>query len=413
MPQANTKQQTSVRMFLPAKPSQWVLWCVYNVLRFSLPLENRLHIDPQDLERLRKVTAGCGVILTPNHADEADPQVCLELSRRSRRRFIFMGNREAFDEYRGAAGWGLQRIGMFSVERGGHDVAAKDFAVEVTRLGKDVLVIFPEGEIFYLNDSVQPFHSGAIDIGIKAVIEERKTRPEYEAYIVPMAIKYNYVRPISQLLEKRVSEMEKRLSRDMSGHALRKRLLVLVSELLQRQELAYKVKSDSEKFERLNDHVKFVRHSILAQIDEKYSGIANAQGRTIDRAWQISDHLRDLINESTATHRAIYEQDLNSLQEVAHMVSWKPDYINENPSEDRLAELLIKLEREVFKVKRPRPLGQRNVYLRIGEPVALSQYLADYKENPHAVRHHVAEHLRERIQTLLDNVLASTVSKPQ
>lgn len=400
-------------MFLPAKPSHWVLWCVYNVLRFSLPFENRLHVDPQDMERLQKVTAGSGIILTPNHADEADPQVCLELSRRSRRRFIFMGNREAFDEYRGAAGWGLQRIGMFSVERGGRDVAAKDFAVNVTKLGKDVLVIFPEGEIFYLNDSVQPFHSGAIDIGLKAVLEERKTRPEYEAYVVPMAIKYNYVRPISQLLEKRVSEMERRLSRDMSGHAVRKRLLVLVSELLQRREITYKLKSDSEKFERLSDHVKFVRHSILSQIDERYSGIANAQGRTIDRTWQISDHLRDLMNEATAGHRAIYQQDLDSLQEVAHMVSWKPDYINDNPSDDRLAEVMIKLEREVFKVKRPRALGQRNVYVRIGEPVALSQFLDEYKENPHAVRHHVAEHLRERIQSLLDNVLVSSVSKPQ
>jgi 1-acyl-sn-glycerol-3-phosphate acyltransferase len=324
-----------------------------------------------------------------------------------------MGNREAFDEYRGAAGWGLQRIGMFSVERGGRDVAAKDFAMNVTQLGKDVLVIFPEGEIFYLNDSVQPFHSGAIDIGLKAVLEERKTRPEYDAYIVPMAIKYNYVRPISQLLEKRVSEMEKRLSRDMSGHAVRKRLLVLVSELLHRREIAYKVKSDSEKFERLSDHVKYVRHAILTQIDERYSGIANAQGRTIDRTWQISDHLRDLMNEATAGHRAIYQQDLDSLQEVAHMVSWRPDYINDNPSDDRLAEVMIKLEREVFKVKRPRALGQRNVYVRIGEPVALSQFLDDYKENPHAVRHRVAEHLRERIQSLLDNVLVSNVSKPK
>jgi len=280
--------------------------------------------------------------------------------------------------------------------------------VDVTRLGKDVLVIFPEGEIFYLNDSVQPFHSGAIDIGINAIIEERKTRPDWDAYIIPMAIKYRYARPIANLIEKRVQEMERRLSRDRSGHAIRKRLLLLVSDLVQRQEMAHKLQSDSERFERLSDHVRHVRHAILSKMDEKYSGIARPQARTIDRAWQISDHLRDMMNEATAGHRAVFAKDLDALEDVARMVSWNPDYIDDNPSDERLAEVMTKLEREVFRIKRPRPLGKRNVYLRIGEPIALSQFLAEYKENPHAIRHRVAEQLREEIQSLLDNILVST-----
>jgi len=403
MPEAKERKQ-SPRLFLPAKPSDLVLWCVHNVLRFSLPFRNRVHIHERDLDMLRRLPPGAGIILTPNHADEADPTVCLELSRRCRRRFIFMGNREAFDEYRGAAGWGMQRIGVFSVERGGHDVAAKNFAVDITRLGKDVLVIFPEGEIFYLNDSVQPFHSGAVDIGLQAVIEERKQRPDWDAYLVPMAIKYSYARPITKLLERRVQEMEKRLSRDMSGYALRKRLVLLLSELLQREELAHKVQSDSDRYAQLTDRVTRVRHAVLAELELKYAGVAAAQARTIDRAWQISDHVRDMMNEATAMHRLQYQQDLNSLQDVAHMVSWKPEYINDNPSEERLAEVVLKLEREVFRIKRPRPLGVRNVFLQIGEPLPLSQFLSDYQTTPHVVRHNVAEQLREKIQSLIDSI---------
>jgi len=68
---------------------------------------------------------GSGVILAPNHADETDFKVCLVLSRRCGRRFLFMMNHEAFDEGFGTAGWWLQRLGAFSVERGGKSEGAK------------------------------------------------------------------------------------------------------------------------------------------------------------------------------------------------------------------------------------------------------------------------------------------------
>ena len=98
-------------------------------------------------------------------------KACLELSRRCRRRFLYMMNREAFDEGLGLAGWWLQRLGAFSVERGGHNEVAKRFAIDVVKRGEEVLVIFPEGEIYYLNDLVQPFKSGAVEIGMQAVVE--------------------------------------------------------------------------------------------------------------------------------------------------------------------------------------------------------------------------------------------------
>ncbi len=69
--------------------------------------------------------------------------------------------------------------------------------------GQEVLVIFPEGEIYYLNDLVQPFKSGAVEIGMQAVVEARQTRPDWTAYLVPMAIKYRYRQPIGPLLERR------------------------------------------------------------------------------------------------------------------------------------------------------------------------------------------------------------------
>ncbi|HMB03429.1 MAG TPA: 1-acyl-sn-glycerol-3-phosphate acyltransferase, partial [Isosphaeraceae bacterium] len=218
--------------FRPAKPWGWVIWAVQTFIRIDLAWRNRLRLEPRDLGVLRDLPPGAGIILTPNHADETDFKVCLELSRRCGRRFLFMMNREAFDEGFGAAGWWLQRLGAFSVERGGDTAEAKRYAIEVVERGREGLVIFPEGEIYYLNDLVQPFKSGAVEIGMQAVVEARRTRPDGTAYLVPMALKYRYREPIAPILERRTRSMERRLHRRMSGLSLQRRLVDILADLL-------------------------------------------------------------------------------------------------------------------------------------------------------------------------------------
>src|SRR6185437_14875463 len=185
---------------------------------------NRLRIEPRDLEVLRGLPSGAGAILVSNHADETDMRACLELSRRCDRRFLYMINSEAFDEGFGSAGWWLQRLGAFSVERGGRNEQAKRYAIDAVKRGREVLVVFPEGEIYYLNDLVQPFKSGVVDIGMQAVVESRQTRPDWTAYLVPMAIKYRYRQPIDPILERRTRLMEQHLFRRIQGDSLPRRL---------------------------------------------------------------------------------------------------------------------------------------------------------------------------------------------
>src|SRR5512132_2528330 len=277
--------------FRPAKPWGWVIWAVQTFLRIDLAWRNRLHLEPRDLGVLRDLPPGAGIILTPNHADETDFKVCLDLSRRCGRRFLFMMNREAFDEGFGVAGWWLQRLGAFSVERGGDTAEAKRYAIEVMERGQEVLVIFPEGEIYYLNDLVQPFKSGAVDIGMQAVIEARRTRPGWTAYLVPIALKYRYREPIAPILERRTRSMERRLRRRLSGLSLQRRLADILADLLHRQELAHHLKPDADRLTELSERVQEVRKAILWQTEERYAGATvNPQAQTMDRAWRLSSY---------------------------------------------------------------------------------------------------------------------------
>ncbi len=392
--------------FRPAKPCGWVIRAVQTFLRFELAWRNRLHFEPRDLDVFRAVPQEAGIILAANHADEADFKVCLELSRRAGRRFLFMMNREAFDEGYGVAGWWLQRLGAFSVERGGlHNEDAKRYAIEMVMRGREVLVIFPEGEIYYLNDLVQPFKSGAVDIGIRAVVEARRTRPDWTAYLVPMALKYRYREPIARILDRRTRLMEQRLNRRIAGLSLQRRLAQIMADLLRRQELSHHLTPTADGLTELGERVQEVRKAILSQTETRYAGAAaGPASQTMDRAWRLSSYLRDLLAHGGPFGGEDGEQartDLASSESVARMGGWQPQYTDEGASQERLAETVIKLEREVYRTKRPRQLGRRDLFLRIGEPIDVGRHVPDYLRDARAVRHSIAEGLRDKIQELL------------
>jgi hypothetical protein len=393
--------------FRPAKPWGWVIRGVQTYLRFDLAWRNRLLLEPHDLEVLRALPRGAGLILAANHADETDFKVCLELSRRSGRRFLFLMNREAFDEGHGVAGWWLQRLGAFSVVRGGlHIEEAKRYAIGVVMRGKEALVIFPEGEIYYLNDLVQPFKSGAVEIGMQAVVEARLTRPDWTAYLVPMALKYRYREPIAPILERRTRLMERRLDRRLTGLSLQRRLARIMADLLRRHELAHHLTPTADRLTALGERVQEVRKAILSEAEARYAGAAASHpARTMDRAWRLSSYLRGLLARRGPPGAEAREQvrtDLASSESVAQMGGWQPQYTDEDPSQERLAEMVIKLEREVYQTKRPKQLARRDLSLRIGEPIDLSRYIPDYLRDAQVVRRSLAEQLRDKIQHLLE-----------
>ncbi len=390
--------------FYPAKFSGGLLVFAQGLNSVSLSRKNKIIISPADLKTLKKIPRGCGVILTPNHADEMDPRVCFELARKIGRRFVFMANREAFEEMHGFVGWALQKMGCFSVERGGKDLAAKDYAVNVLKKSKEFLVIFPEGEIFYLNDSVQPFHSGAIDIAMKAMLEKEEKDPAYKVYLVPMSIKYRYKDKLEAVFDQRLSKLEEVLGMMCpSAESIESRLFKVLSRALKRKEDELNLcPQDCAQNEELAARIKNLRESLLNEVGEKHKDSYRDQARTLDKAFQLSAHLRERLSQTqSCEHRVEYREDLVKMKELQHLVSLRPEYVEANPSQERLAELLIKLEREVLGVLRPVQLGRREVHVKVGEPVNMKSYLPKYLEDPHALRHELAEDLREKIQSFI------------
>src|ERR1700687_711410 len=117
-----------------------------------------LEVEARGVERLRAlVEQGAGLLLTPNHAGHADPFVLWEAADLLGLPFYFMTAWQVFAMRTWLGRRMLQHYGCFSVDREGTDLRAFKRAVQILSEEVHPLVIFPEGEVYHVNDRVTLF----------------------------------------------------------------------------------------------------------------------------------------------------------------------------------------------------------------------------------------------------------------
>lgn len=404
MTQTNSNENS--RPFIPEKPSEAFIRAAQEVVHAQLQHQTPVYLSAQDLNKLKELPKQSGLILAPNHADETDPRLCLELSRLSGKRLISMCNREAFDELFGLAGYVLQRLGHFSVERGTHDTRAIEHAIEVVERGSDGLVVFPEGEIFYLNEEIQPMHAGAIEIGMQALQRRRTEDENWQAFVIPVAIKYHYPENIESLLERRLTRLESHLLLPHLDAAPAVRLQAIQSKLLQKQIKAQELPVDPAAFDTLLAEIKAAETALIAKVEARHKDLSTYQKHLIDQAWQLEAELRnDIATSRDPAEKRGLQADLDRLKEVAQLESWDPQYYQSRQSQDRLAEALLKMERELYHIHRPKQLARRNAHIKLGEPIKLADYLIDYDKDAKALRHDLTQKLHDKIQEMIEELV--------
>jgi hypothetical protein len=67
--------------------------------------------------------------------------------------------------------------------------------------------------------------------------------------------------------------------------------------------------------------------------------------------------------------------DLEAARLCARSVAFQDDYLLQDPTPERMAETLIKLEREVLGKDVRAPLGKRRAIIRIAPPLDVQEYL--------------------------------------
>jgi 1-acyl-sn-glycerol-3-phosphate acyltransferase len=349
-----------------------------------------VRIEVQGVEHLREAAAAnYGVLITPNHPSHADPFALLGAADQLRLPLHFMTAWQVFAGTHWLGRRVLRQHGCFSVNREGHDLRAYRRSVSLLEQ-RQPLVIFPEGEVFHLNDRVMQFRRGAATAAIRAA--QRSGRP---IACVPCGIKYRYTADPLPQLDQALRRLEVSLGIPPHGE---KPLLTRIRHLAV---VALRAK-ETEYFGRpghgsIAERSTALVGSLLTRLEAKYR--VSAGLRTVPE--RVKELRRKAIAiQETSSQRAELagsQHDLDDLFFVMQLFSYPADYLDQNPSPERLAETVDKLEEDLLHVPRAGLRAPRHAVVRFAAPVVVSPRAPWTPEDLTAA-------LQWRVQRVLDSM---------
>jgi 1-acyl-sn-glycerol-3-phosphate acyltransferase len=316
------------------------------------------------VERLKaSITAGHGVMLTPNHCRPCDPMVLYPLGLAVGSPVHIMASWHLFMQSR-LQKWVLQRVGVFSVYREGMDRDALKCAIQILTDARRPLVLFPEGVITRSNDRVNHLMDGTIFIARNAA--KRRAEQSGKVVLHPVAVRYFFLGNIQQAIEPVLEEIERRLSwRPQAGKPLKDRIVKVGEALLTLKELEYYEEPQQgeipARVERLIDRVLVPLEDEWLK-DKREGGIL-ARVKAL-RAAILPDMIAEKVDEAERNRRWQQLADVYLAQQLSN---YPPDYFKPEPTVERLLETVERFEEDLTdKVRIHRPI---HAAIEVGEAI--------------------------------------------
>jgi 1-acyl-sn-glycerol-3-phosphate acyltransferase len=385
--------------FRPPKSCGWLRSLGLAVNRsFHLTRKYRIaKIQDEGFEQVRELNgAGHAILLAPNHSDHSDPHVIMELASRHGMRAYFMGAREIF-EVSPTAAWALQNMGVFSVDRDGPDLSSVKTAITLLEKSRGPLVIFPEGEIYHHHRRLDPLNEGVASILLKAATRMPDGK---NAYLVPVGLRFFHEPSVETTFCDRLSKLEERIGwtpkplMPVDGRIVR-----LGTGILALKETEYLGHAGSGPIqERLNQ----LCDALLKMVEERYPRDAKAvtpPERVRALRFRIRRRLLDVEKPPTPDEKDLLLDDLDRVFTALQAHSYIGDYLLEDPTLDRRAETLLKLEEDLFGF--PTYPVNRTARVTAGEPIPVSEMLKSGELPAKGGAGQLTEFLEKRLGELL------------
>ena len=370
----------------------WVRACRRHRLRKLKREQKIIRIDVEGGEHVRQVlAANAGVVITPNHSFHYDSYALFEAAATVDRAFHFVAAWQLFAMSSRWERWVLQLHGVFSIDREGTDLRAFKKAVDIIRFSPHPLVVFPEGEIYHTNDRLTPFRDGAAAMAISAA--KRSTRP---TFLVPTAMKLWYCEDPTPKLLRVLETLEGRFNwRPRPDLTLKDRVYRLAEGILTLKEIEY---LDAPQIGPLSGRLRQLAETLLSRMEAR-SGLKSKGGIIPERVKDVRRHHIQALQQADLTleERALLQLEMDDLFFIVQLFSYPGDYAHHQPTIERLAEIIDKLEEDVLGLVYPTIKGERRVTVRFGEPIAAQPYLG-LSDGAQAL----TQELERRVQGLLD-----------
>lgn len=388
-----------------------------------------LEVQDTDRQLLTKLKSD-RLLLLPNHPTFHDPIVMFTLSAQLRQAFYYLAAYETFDDpsvmfliavrfaplrvlarlqwIKAGLRWCLQKLGIYSIRRGLADRPSIVQTINLLSQPGCHLVIFPEGGCSFQNDTVMPFRPGAVQLAFQAMHRISKTGdPPPDLYVVPVAIKYYYTQDMQPVIQATLSRLEQALNLPLTAATSPyDRLRRIAATILIRIEREYGF--DAERHASWNDRIDAIRLHVVHHCEQQLS-MPSVTGELIrERVYRLQHAIRTHLEPASDLPLAQIEKSLSRLLNFDAIYD---GYVAEDPTPERFLDTLIRLEREVFDIDQPPPKGFRRVKLKLGSPVNLKDYWADYSHDRTAVIHRLTSTFQDTVQTHLHQ-LSEAVHDP-
>ena len=364
--------------FWEPKPSRFWQWLLGPLHRRFMKHHRIARVDVVGMEHLARLDSRDGALICPNHSYTGDGSVMLDLGRRAPRPFHTMAAWHVFRGHGGIDGWLLQRQGVFSVDREGTDRRAIRTAVELLSSGK-FLVIFPEGEIYHLNERLTPLREGVAFMAVSAQKDLDKAKNDARVWVVPTAIRYTFVDDVLPVIESQLARMEQRMMlKPRAGAPLHERIIRLGDVLLtikEKEHVGRSLEGEGDlpaRIARLAEHV-------LSRREQAHLGKTFPDDPVPVRVKQLRRKLLEAAcDEGAAADAADLLPDVRDALADAHLAlqlySYKGDYLAQRPTPERMAETIEKFEEDLDGVE-AHPCGRRRATVTFGEPIDVKPFL--------------------------------------
>lgn len=400
-------------MFVPPRDSPLLHATASALLPWLAPIFGKGHsvsVPAADLDRLRALK-GRRALLCPNHPSESDPIALFWLGKLVGERFNYVATRETFDTLRGKL---VNWLGAYSVIRGFPDRESLRMTRRLlTELNRKV-VIFPEGNIYEMNDRMLEFQTGVVQIGFWALDDLKKGGEQPELPLVPIALRYRCLADPTRAIERSLAELEAAMQLPPPGPlglSNYDRLMRLGGEVLNRIEREEQVtpSPDADLDERIDNARGRILRRVAAVIGEEIDTKQGPAQQLHDtfaalKAWVgVHSGDGDAYDERRYHHRLTIAAPLfKDLSRLQNFIAVTSDYVALRPTAERFLEVLTCLQTEVFGAARHYvPLG---VELRIAEPIPLEERHAAYREQKRETVSAATRELQSRVRQALDGM---------
>ncbi len=395
--------------FYPAKPNRLVIGLGRMLNRWrSLPgKRHRIRgMEVRGGEKLDLIRrdAGRRMLFLPNHSTHSDSQILAEAQRRTRVVSCYMA---AYDlmRHRPVLGRCMQRSGCFSVDRDGSDSKSMKEAMGILRKGEYALTIFPEGNVYLMNDRPTPFLEGAAFIALKA---QKELGQDEGIFVVPVSIKATQLEDrrekVRAMLDRLAKDMGTSLEREAAFLSEVKRIgMVALETNLRQRGLMPKEGTGGD----VRSILERSAEAIIEILESKMELEAKGGSSLKERVRRIRARVHQIRSDvEQKAHHQVAVAWADEAMTALRILSYSGTYLDENPTLDRFAESAEKLLEDNYAEILP-PVGPRHAFVQFNEPIDLRGRLEAFDARARTAVRELTADVEKAVQAGLDEINAS------